>query len=49
MLSFLKKIMLILFISFSLLLSLPDKNLTLNDIKNLGYLDHLDKLNSANN
>ena len=47
MLSFLKKIMLFLFISFSLLLS--DKNLTLNDIKNLGYLDHLDKLNSANN
>ena len=46
MLSFLKKIMLFLFISFSLLLS--DKNLTLNDIKNLGYLDHLDKLNSAN-
>jgi hypothetical protein len=29
-------------------LSLSDKNLTLNDIKNLGYLDHLDKLNSAN-
>lgn len=48
MLSFLKKIMLIFFISFSLLLPLSDKNLTLNDIEKRGYLDYLDKLNSAN-
>jgi hypothetical protein len=43
--SLLKKIIICIMI---FLVSISSQNLTLNDIEKRGYLDNLDKLNSAN-
>jgi hypothetical protein len=45
MVSLLKKIIICIMIFF---VSVSAQNLTLNDIEKRGYLDNLDKLNSAN-
>lgn len=45
MVSLLKKIIICITI---FLVSISSQNLTLNDIEKRGYLDNLDKLNSAN-
>jgi hypothetical protein len=45
MMPLLKKIIICIMIFF---VSVSSQNLTLNDIEKRGYLDNLDKLNSAN-